>query len=471
MINKEKHSMNLNKKNSNNKNIQTYQISIMKYNNKKNKEGNKNNNQPKISYKISKDFNKKHKVIKSFDDKKNYFLKNRNKSLNQEKEKEKLNKTFSYKPHSSKLKKKINLGNLKKKKASKSHMNSIILEEQKQKEDKAILEAYYAKKLSLEKIDQESRFLYEDDDDENSISLLKNIIHDKETTVEDEEKNFNKTQKTLINIIERYFSRSRLQILEASYENKIIDVRILMYDFHILSEKIYRMKDYFQPFIITKIEKFPKSKIKKNEFNLIKSFSHYKNKEKRKNDIRVISTFYLPKVSISIDKKNYTRNKFIRSKNKSYSVKKEHKIFNSLSNIKSLNFERRKKTFLQTEFKDDFSGFISEKNESKKKCKNLSLSSKDKKDKKKSKIKKINSIIFNDINNIKISQTLFYFLNYDIKTHPLRNLNKIYRQIYLKECIKIIQKKILLLNNTKIKEKELLIKKENKLQDFLQNYL
>ena len=49
MINKEKHSMNLNKKNSNNKNIQTYQISIMKYNNKKNKEENKNNNQPKIS--------------------------------------------------------------------------------------------------------------------------------------------------------------------------------------------------------------------------------------------------------------------------------------------------------------------------------------------------------------------------------------------------------------------------------------
>jgi hypothetical protein len=107
--------MNLNKKNSNNKNIQTYQISIMKFSNKKNKEGNKINNQPKISYKISKDFNKEHKVIKSFDDKKNYFLKNRNKSLNQEKEKEKLNKTFSYKPHSSKLKKKINLGNLKKK--------------------------------------------------------------------------------------------------------------------------------------------------------------------------------------------------------------------------------------------------------------------------------------------------------------------------------------------------------------------
>ena len=115
MINKEKHCMNLNKKNSNNKNIQTYQISIMKYNNKKNKEGNKNNNQPKISYKISKDFNKKHKVIKSFDDKKNYFLKNRNKSLNSEKEKEKLNKTFSYKPHSSTLKKKINLITKKKK--------------------------------------------------------------------------------------------------------------------------------------------------------------------------------------------------------------------------------------------------------------------------------------------------------------------------------------------------------------------
>ena len=116
MINKEKHCMNLNKKNSNNKNIQTYQISLMKYSNKKNKEVNKNNNQPKISYKISKDFNKEHKVIKSFDDKKNYFLKNRNKSLNSEKEKERLNKTFSYKPYSSTLKKKINLINLKKKK-------------------------------------------------------------------------------------------------------------------------------------------------------------------------------------------------------------------------------------------------------------------------------------------------------------------------------------------------------------------
>ena len=461
--------MNLNKKNSNNKNIQTYQISIMKFSNKKNKEGNKINNQPKISYKISKDFNKEHKVIKSFDDKKNYFLKNRNKSLNSEKEKERLNKTFSYKPYSSTLKKKINLINLKKKKASKSHMNSIILEEQKQKEDKAILEAYYAKKLSLEKIDQESRFLYEDDEDENSIYLHKNIIHDKETTVEDDDKNFNKTQKYLINIIERYFSRSRLQILEASYENKIIDVRILMYDFHILSEKINRMKDYFQPFIITKIEKFPKTKIKKNEYHLIKSFSNSQNKEKRKNDIRIISTFYLPKVSISIDKKNYTKNKFIRNKNKSYSVKNEHKIFTSLSNIKSLNFEKRKKTFLQTEFKDDFSGFISDNSDSKNK--NISLSSKEKKDKIKSKIKKFNNLFFNDINNIKINQIIFYFLNYDIKTHPLRNLNKIFRQIYLKECINIIKKKILLLNNTKIKEKELLIEKENKLQDFLKKYI
>ena len=348
-------------------------------------------------------------------------------------------------------------------------MNSIILEEQKQKEDKAILEAYYAKKLSLEKIDQESRFLYEDDEDENSIYLHKNIIHDKETTVEDDDKNFNKTQKDLINIIERYFSRSRLQILEASYENKIIDVRILMYDFHILSEKVNRMKDYFQPFIITKIEKFPKTKIKKNEYHLIKSFSNSQNKEKRKNDIHIISTFYLPKVSINIDKKNYTRNKFIRNKNKSYSVKKEHKIFSSLSNIKSVNFERRKKNFLQTEFKDDFSGFISENSDSKNK--NISLSSKDKKDKIKSKIKKFNNLFFNDINNIKINQIIFYFLNYDIKTHPLRNLNKIYRQIYLKECINIIKKKILLLNNTKIKEKELLIEKENKLQDFLQKYI
>ena len=181
MNSKEKHRINLNKKNQDLKNYQSYQISIKKYN--KNQETIKNNNLSKFPNQISKEYSKEHKTIKSFDDKKNNFSKKRNKSS----EKENLNNSFSYKQHSLNLKKKINLINLEKKQISKSHMNSIILEEQKLREDKAILEAYYAKKLSLEKIDQESRFLFEDDEEDNSIYIPKNI-HDKETTAEEEEK-------------------------------------------------------------------------------------------------------------------------------------------------------------------------------------------------------------------------------------------------------------------------------------------
>ena len=188
MNSKEKHRINLNKKNQDLKNYQSYQISIKKYN--KNQETIKNNNLSKFPNQISKEYSKAHKTIKSFDDKKNNFSKKRNKSS----EKENLNNSFSYKQHSLNLKKKINLINLEKKQISKSHMNSIILEEQKLREDKAILEAYYAKKLSLEKIDQESRFLFEDDEEDNSIYIPKNI-HDKETTAEEEEKILNEQKK------------------------------------------------------------------------------------------------------------------------------------------------------------------------------------------------------------------------------------------------------------------------------------
>ena len=455
MNSKEKHRINLNKKNQDLKNYQTYQISIKKYN--KNQETIKNNNLSKFPNQISKEYSKEHKTIKSFDDKKNNFSKKRNKSS----EKENLNNSFSYKQHSLNLKKKINLINLEKKQISKSHMNSIILEEQKLREDKAILEAYYAKKLSLEKIDQESRFLFEDDEEDNSIYIPKNI-HDKETTAEEEEKNLNEQQKKMLNIIDSYFSRSRLQILEASYENKMIDVKILMYDFHILSEKINRMKEYFQPFIITKIEKYYKPRNCKNEYEL-KSYPH--SKEKRKNNNHVISTFFLPKVSISIDKKNNVRNK--SNKNKSYNMKKEHKIIGSLSNIKSFRFERKKKTILQNIFESNSSSSV---NINEVKDNKNMFFSQGKKDKSKPKIKKSNSF-FNDINNKNIFERIFYFLNNELKKHPLRNINKIFRQIFIKECINIIQIKILRLNNSKKKEKEILIQKENKLQEFLKNYL
>ena len=71
MNSKEKHRINLNKKNQDLKNYQSYQISIKKYN--KNQETIKNNNLSKFPNQISKEYSKEHKTIKSFDDKKNNF--------------------------------------------------------------------------------------------------------------------------------------------------------------------------------------------------------------------------------------------------------------------------------------------------------------------------------------------------------------------------------------------------------------
>lgn len=316
-----------------------------------------------------------------------------------------------------------------------------------------------------------------------------------------------KTQEKqkILEILKNFFTSSKLEQLEKSYEQKIIIVKKIMYDFYDLTTELKSLipskpsclsndnspthsthsNSNFKKINPLKYQgRFSKSKLNDDEEKENRKNQRSTSVDRGMKKERKDRNFYLPKVTIDIEKEKEEKKKALskrRSDINEYSKKIyanfliKNKSQSRTSSItpspRNYRLEPKKRNYsisnlhLQDEEDEMYLGNnrMSTQNSQStsmifSKVNGLNCN---KSFKKKNNLNKV-------FKNEKIMNNIFSFLNH--KANPLININKITRTLYIENCLKVVQDKIKNIKDdhlSSIMQKEVLTHVEGKLNIML----